>query len=380
MILVANAEVYGPEPMGRKDVLVAGGRIVAVGDSVPAPSGVDVERIDAAGLRLVPGLVDGHVHIAGAGGEGGPATRTPELSVADLLEAGVTSVVGLLGTDGHTRTVESVLMRAKGLRAEGLSAWIFTGAYTVPPPTILGDVARDIALFEEVIGAGEIAISDHRSSCPSREELARIAARARVGGMLGGKAGIVCLHMGDADDPFRPVREVVDTTEIPAKQFLPTHVNRNPGILEAAKEWGRDGNLDLTASSGSGFRGRAVRPAEALAALLDVGVPLEHVTMSSDGGGSLPAFDADGRLERLDVARPAALLDEIRHATAEAGVPLERMLALVTENPARILGLMRKGRIAAGADADLVALDAELRVRHLVANGRLLVRDGERTD
>ena len=77
-------------------------------------------------------------------------------------------------------------MKAKGLRADGVSAWMWTGAYQLPPPTLTGDVARDLALIEEVIGVGEVAIADHRSSSPSVRELIQLAKRTRVGRMLGG--------------------------------------------------------------------------------------------------------------------------------------------------------------------------------------------------
>ena len=184
MLLLRDIEVYAPEPLGRRDVLVAGGQVIAVGAGITPPGGVDAEVVDGRGLLALPGLIDGHVHIAGAGGEGGPATRTPELQLGQLLAGGITSVVGMLGTDGFTRSPESLLMKAKALRAEGVSCWILAGAYQVPTPTLLGDVGRDLALIDEVIGVGEIAVADHRSSWPSADELARLAGHARVGAML----------------------------------------------------------------------------------------------------------------------------------------------------------------------------------------------------
>lgn len=123
LILIKKAEVYGPEPLGRKDVLVAGGKILAVDDAITKPDKIDVDVVTADGLLMIPGLIDAHVHIAGAGGEGGPATRTPELVLGQLLEGGITSVVGCLGTDGLTRNLESVLMKVKALLCQGVSAW-----------------------------------------------------------------------------------------------------------------------------------------------------------------------------------------------------------------------------------------------------------------
>lgn len=176
MYLFKNCEIFSPDPLGRKDVLVAGHKVLVIEDRLETPSGWNVDIIDGTGLRMFPGLIDSHVHIAGAGGEGGPVSRTPEMPLSQMLVAGVTTVAGCLGTDGLTRNIESVLMKAKGLRQEGVSAYIYTGAYQIPTPTILGDVGKDIAMIEEVIGTGEIALPDHRSSTPAITELIRLAA------------------------------------------------------------------------------------------------------------------------------------------------------------------------------------------------------------
>jgi len=375
MILFKKCEVFAPEPLGRKDVLIAGTQVVAIGDNLSKPAGLEVEVISAEGLRMIPGLIDGHVHIAGAGGEGGPATRTPEMTLGQMLGGGITTVIGSLGTDGITRTVESVLMKAKALRAEGVSCWILTGAYQVPTPTILGDVARDVAMLEEVVGVGEVAISDHRSSVPSTGELIRLAEHARVGGMLGGKAGILLLHMGDARDPFRPIHLAVAGSELKYTQFLPTHCNRNDYIFEDAKTYGLKGYVDLTASSYPYYPQYEIKPAKAIVELLKAGVPLEHITLSSDGCGSLPDFDADGNLVRLVSGEPDSILRETVEAVRQEGLPWDQALKPVTSNVADIFKLSRKGRVRVGGDADVVLLDPEDRVYHLVANGTLMVRD-----
>ena len=180
LTLIKNAEVYAPEKLGYKDILLANDKIAAIEDHVDMPESLDVKVIDVAGLKLLPGLIDSHVHITGGGGEGGPGTRMQELQLSMMIEAGVTTVIGCLGTDGITRNVESVLMKVKSLRSQGVSAWMYTGAYQVPPPSITGDIMKDIILFEEIIGVGEVAISDHRSSVPSIAELIRIGAQARL--------------------------------------------------------------------------------------------------------------------------------------------------------------------------------------------------------
>jgi beta-aspartyl-dipeptidase (metallo-type) len=377
VILLRDIDVYAPEPLGHTDVLIAGGRIVAVAPGITPPGGVELDVVDGRGLLALPGLIDGHVHIAGAGGEGGPASRTPELRLGQLLAGGITTVIGARGTDGFTRSLEALLMKAKALRAEGVSCWIYTGAYQVPTPTLLGDVGRDLALIEEVIGVGEIAVADHRSSWPTVDELIRIAAHARVGGMLGGKCGIVNLHVGDADRPFEIVREVVRRSELKATQFLPTHCNRSAAVFADAKEYGRDGYVDITASAYPYFPEDEVKPATAIRQLLDAGVPLDHITMSSDGCGSLPRFDESGDLVALDVGEPASIIREMVAAVQTEDLPLDQAVRVVSTNVADILKLPRKGRLVAGGDADIAVLDDRLRLRHVIAGGQWMVRDGE---
>lgn len=369
MLLIKNATVYSPEYLGKKDLLIGGNRILEISEKIETIKGFETEVFDASGLTIVPGLIDNHVHIAGAGGEGGPSTRTPELTLTRLFEGGVTTVVGCLGTDGFTRSVESVLMKAKSLRHEGASAWIWTGAYQVPSPSITGDLAKDIALIEEIIGVGELAISDHRSSCPTLDELIRITAHARVGGMLGKKAGIINIHLGDAKNPFQPLHDVVSKSELKYTQFLPTHCNRNDYIFEDSKTYGKKGYIDITTSSWPYFQDEEIKPSVALKLLLEAGVPENHITFSSDSCGSLPGFDEQGRLVKLEMGLPSSNLRELAEAVKNEKLPLETALKVLTSNPAAILKLPFKGFISKGMDADILFLDSNLEIVHLLAMG-----------
>ena len=376
MLLIRNANVYAPEPLGKKEILIGGNTILGISDKIGLPQGIDVEIFDAKGLHIVPGLIDNHVHIAGAGGEGGPSTRTPELTLSRMFEGGVTTVIGCLGTDGLTRSVESVLMKAKSLRFEGASAWIWTGAYQVPTPSITGDIGRDIALIEEIIGVGELAISDHRSSCPSTDELIRITALARVGGMLGKKAGMVNIHLGDAKDPFLPLHEVVNHSELKYTQFLPPHCNRNDYIFEDSKTYGKAGYVDITTSSWQYYQDEEIKPSMALKLLLAAGVPSDHITFSSDSCGSLPGFDEQGRLVKLEMGVPSANLKELADSVLKENIPLGISLKVLTSNVASILKLSGKGFLSSGMDADLLFLDQEMKMNHLLAMGKWAVKDG----
>jgi beta-aspartyl-dipeptidase (metallo-type) len=379
MLLLKNVDLYAPAPAGRTDVLMGGGRVLRVGPGASIPDAYG-ETVDASGLVAVPGLVDAHVHVTGGGGEGGYATRTPELLLSDAVRGGVTTVVGCLGTDGVTRHPASLLAKVRGLEEEGISAFMWTGHYAVPVQTLTGSIERDLLLVDRVIGVGEVAVSDHRSTQPTFDEFARVAAEARRGGILSGKAGVVNVHLGDGRRGLALLRQVVEQTEIPATQFLPTHINRNAELFEEGIAWARAGGfVDLTTSTVPAFLEQGeVKSSVGLRRMLEAGVDPAHVTFTSDGQGSLPDFDAQGRLRRLEIGRVTSLLGEVRDAVLQEQVPLETALAVATSNPARILKLRGKGRVEAGADADVVLLDpGSLEIRAVVAKGRWLMRDGQ---
>lgn len=376
--LIEGAEVLAPEPLGPMNVLVAGGVIAALQREPIRVGSLEVEVIDGRGKQLVPGFIDGHVHILGGGGEGGYATRTPEIMLSDLTTAGVTTVVGCLGTDGTTRSMANLVAKARGLEAEGITTHVYTGSYQVPVPTLTGSVLDDIVHIDKVLGVGEVALSDHRSSQPTFDEIARIAAAARVGGMLSGKAGVVNVHMGDGDRMLGMIERIVKETEIPAKHFVPTHINRNERLFEAgiayAKQDGGKGRyLDLTTSSVPDDPGRSC--GAALRRLLEAGVSIHSISFSSDGQGSLPVFNAAKEYLGLGVGKVSTLFNEVRKAVQEHGVPLSEALRTITSTPATYLRLDAKGAIRVGADADLVLLDRELEIDTVLARGQVMVRD-----
>ena len=374
--LLSDADLYDPAPRGRRHLLVAGESIVWVGAERPElPAAIGVEETNLGGRRVIPGLIDGHVHLTGGGGEAGPHTRVPPLALSRLTAGGVTTAVGVLGTDDVVRTPAELVTVARGLIAEGLSCWCHTGGYHLPPATVTGSVRGDLVLVDLVIGVGELAVSDHRSSQPTLDELLRVAGDAHVGGLMSGKAGIVHLHMGDGPRGLEPVREALDRSELPAAVFNPTHVNRRKALFEEALALARRGcTIDVTAFPVEEGED-AWSAADALERYLDAGLPGERITVSSDGGGCLPVHDAEGRVTAMDVGSPAAMAATLRALLAR-GRPLEQVLPAFTLNVARLLRLERKGRLTPGADADLAVLDPDGSVAEVMARGRWHVRAG----
>jgi beta-aspartyl-dipeptidase (metallo-type) len=297
--------------------------------------------------------------------------------LSDAIRGGVTTVVGCLGTDGVTRTPAGLLAKAKSLDEEGISTFIYTGHYAVPVQTLTGSIERDLLLIDKVIGVGEVALSDHRSNQPTFDEFARLASEARRGGILSGKAGVVNVHMGDGRRGLALLRRIIEETEIPAAQFLPTHIGRNPSLFEEGIAYAKAGGLvDFTTSTVPAFLEEGeVKCSVGLRRMLDAGVDAANITFTSDGQGSLPDFDDHGRLRRLEIGRVTSLFAEVRDAVVHEGVPLATALQVVTANPARILKLRGKGTLAAGADADIVLLDgSSLEIDGVIAKGRWLMK------
>jgi beta-aspartyl-dipeptidase (metallo-type) len=368
--LLRDADLYAPERLGRRDLLIGGGRVLAIGEALPAIA--LAEEVDLGGRRVTPGLIDGHVHLGGGGGEAGMATRVPPVVLGTLIRAGVTTVIGLLGTDTTTRTIEDLVARTLGLREEGISAWCYTGGYQVPPRTLTGTVRGDLVFVDPILGVGELALSDHRSSQPSFEELVRIASDCHVAGLTSGKAGIVHLHLGDGARGLELVRRALEITELPARVFQPTHVNRNPRLLDEAIALAKSHRVPIDVTA---FDESASAPDAIARCLDDPGFPAARLTCSSDGAGCLPVFDGDGRLVEMDVGRPSTLLAALRALVAR-GLPLERALPVFTSNVADQLRLTGKGRLAVGHDADLLVLDAGGGLDAVMARGRWMIRDG----
>jgi beta-aspartyl-dipeptidase (metallo-type) len=379
--LFKNAHILSPQDSGVMDVLVAGHQIAALGiDLETGNSNLPVEVIDASDCYLVPGFVDSLVHFIGGGGEGGFASRTPEMQLTDATLGGVTTAIGVLGTDATTRTLTNLLAKAHALETEGITTCCHTGSYEIPCRTLTGSITDDLILIDKFIGVGEIAISDFRSSQPTIEELRKVAAAAKVGGILSGKAGVVSVHVGSGESLLQPLWQAVAGTELKLSQFYPTHINRNEQLFQAGIEFAKAGGvIDFTTSTTTyDVQHGEVAAAQALARALQAGVPAMNLTLSSDGNASLPIYNSNSELVGLEVGKVQSLYQVARQAVLEYQVPLTQAITAITAAPAAVLGLKHKGRIAAGLDADLVLLHkSDLTIRDVFAKGRQLVKAGQ---
>jgi len=381
--IIKKIKVYGPAFKGIQDILLIGGKIAFIGSDISADfqNGIEINTMDGEGKIALPGFIDSHVHMLGGGGEGGYKTRTPEIMLSDLTCAGITTAVGCLGTDGVTRNMMSLLAKANGLDEEGITTFIYTGSYQIPVKTLTGGIIEDLLAIDKIIGVGEIALSDHRSSQPSYDEFVRTAADVRVGGMLSGKAGVLDIHLGDGERGIEYVFRAIEETEIPITQFLPTHINRNPHLFEQGLNFARKGGyIDFTGSEDPQFSEQAgeVSFGKGVKRLLEEGISNETFTLSSDAQGSLPVFNENNEYIGLGVGSAKCLWTEICHAVLTDQIPLEIAIKGVTANPAKILKLQGKGRLEKGYDADLCIInEATMEIDTVFAKGQLMVKQKE---
>lgn len=371
--LIKNGEVYTPEYIGKTSILLVGNRIAKIGhtnENALRQLGLEIDIVDASGCIVTPGFIDPHVHLTGGGGEGGFATRTPEIQLSEIIKAGITTVVGLLGTDGTTRHMTALLAKARGLEEEGITSYIYSGNYHVPTPTITSCVKDDIILIDKVIGAGEIAISDSRGAQPSVHELAKLCAETRIGGLLSNKAGVTQFHVGPGKEYLSLLHQMLDDYEIPANKIYTTHITRSKGLFDDAITLSHRGAyVDITADE---------ETSQWVKYFKENGGNMQQLTISSDGNGSLPKFNEAGKLIGFGVASPQTLFQQVITTMREQGLSIEEVLPLVTSNTASALAFNHKGQLCDKADADVLILDREtLELNHVFAKGQHMIKNKE---
>ncbi|MDU4911880.1 beta-aspartyl-peptidase [Clostridium baratii] len=379
--VIKNIKVYSPEYMGIKDIVIVKDKIEGIYENIEIPNNfINIEIIDGKGKIAFPGFIDAHVHLTGGGGEGGFKTRTPELQLSTITKSGITTVVGCIGTDGVCRDMRGLVAKVKALKEEGITAYCLTGSYEVPVNTMTESIKGDIMLVDEVIGVGEIALSDNRSSQPRVDQFINLVAESRVGGLLANKSGIVNVHLGGGARRLNYLFEILDESEIPATQLLPTHMCRTSELLEAGIEWTkRGGYIDLTTSSDPDHLEEGeVIASKALKYALDKEVPIEQITFTSDGNGSMPLFDESGKLKGLGICSVESLYREVKKSILEENIKIEDAIKVITSNIAHILKFKHKGKIERGMDADIVIVDdSNLNIDKVIAMGNIMVDGGE---
>jgi beta-aspartyl-dipeptidase (metallo-type) len=357
--LIHGGQVYTPKPAGTPTILLANDKIAHMGTLEAAQLqalGLECDVIDARGCLVIPGFIDPHAHLIGAGGEEGFASRMPEILWSQLVLAGVTTVVGLLGTDTSTRHLSSLHAKVAQLTDEGITALMYTGGFELPPSTLTGSVMNDIVMIDKIIGTGELAISDYRWVDPQLDPLAHVVTATMVAGKMAGKAGVTHFHTGDGKRRLGLLHELLDNYDIPPHSIYPTHVNRSEELLEDGIRLAKRGcfvDMDTTDGDTSKW----------LRFYHEHGGPLDRLTISSD------AHTPGGSNRKL--------YGQFVACTRQTGLALPQVISLFTSNTASALQLSQKGNLEVGNDADLLILRQDtLDIVHLFTRGRHVVADG----
>jgi len=373
--LIQGGHLYGPEDLGCKDLLVINGKIERIADGIKLSDEVfrKAEIVPAGGMLVFPGFIDQHVHTIGGGGSGGPLTRVKEVYFRDVVRSGITTLVGTLGTDAVSRSLETLLVKAKALALSGLNSYIYTGSLLFPPTTLTGSVERDLVLISEVVGV-KAGLGEAVFARPDLRELENLFTATKLAGSLSGKHAVVHIHMAaTAREWIQTIESILETRDLPRQLVVLTHVNRSAALLERSFAYARKGGrIDATTCVRPPERPDAVKPSKALRRYLEEGLPPENLTFTSDGNAS--RILAGGV---VDYTRVGSLLEEFRDCVLQEKIPLPQALAVVTRNPADRLGLAKeRGVLREGTFADLALFTADLELTGLMAGGKWLLRNG----
>jgi len=369
MLLIKNANIYSPKHIGIKDILIGEGKILAIEDKIEIDNKI-CNYWDAAGKTVTPGFIDQHIHITGAGGKNGFASMTPEIMLSELIACGSTTVVGLLGTDGTSRSIKNLYAKVKSLESEGISAYMFTGYYGIEPTYITNTIQEDMIFIDKVLGC-KIAITDIRSSYPTELELLRMLRQITVGGMIANKKGILHLHLGNLKPKMDILFKLVEEHEFPIKHISPTHVGRSKALFDQAIAFAKlGGMIDITTGAS-----KYTDPHKSVLYALENGVSINKITFSSDGNAGLDKLDENGNLIGFRKAPIDQNYKQVKELLATKEIAIEEAIKLITQNPAINLGLKNKGIIEVGADADFCCLDTHFDLIDVIAKGRLMMEN-----
>ena len=371
MLLVKNTNLYSPEKLGLKDILISNGKIVAIEDKIEENSLFN-DFWDAQGAITTPGFIDQHIHVIGAGGKHGFSSMTPEIQMSELVKCGTTTVVGLLGTDGSTRSVKTLFSKIQALNQEGISAYMYTGYYGLDKVYLMSSLQEDMIYIDKVIGC-KIALSDIRSSYPTALELLRLLRNVRVGGMLASKKGILHIHLGALSSKMDILFEIIENYEFPISHISPTHVGRTKELFEQAIQFAKMGGMiDITTGAS-----KYTDPYKSVLYALEKGVLIDNMTFSSDGNAGLDRLDDNGNLIGFKRAPFDKNLEEVINLVTIGGIPLEKAIKLITTNPAKNLGLKNKGHAKVGYDADLCFFDSSFKLQTVISKGNFVLKDSD---
>lgn len=380
--LIKGAEVYAPKKLGVNDILIAGEKILAIGKGLDAPSGFDCETVDAQGKIAFPGFIDIHIHSIGADDGQGPVGRTFDIDWRDIVESGMTTTVGVLGGSIWVRSLAQLYMKTLELERMGVTSYMLTGCFKIPPPTLTGSIRKDLYLIDKVKGI-KTAIPDSTTAHHTWRDLASVASEVRIGAGMAKKGAITHVHVGRNPARMDVMLEMVERTGMNPQYIVPTHVNRlTPDVIEQGIEYTKMGGVVDLSSLMRKEEGTltGLKVEFTVKRMLKEGANIDNITISSDGNVPMAIRDEDGKQTGMYIAPLDFNRREIRDIVNNKVTSFPEALKMVTTTPARILQIDdSKGEIKEGYDADIVIADTveSLKIDKVYAKGRLQVVNGK---
>lgn len=370
MILIKNVHLLNSLADKCYDILLSNEKIIAIGERFDV-GGLEVTTMDMQGAICTPGLIDIHVHTSGGGGQTGFFSLAPPVKVSDLISCGTTSVVGLLGTDGFVKLLPDLYAKTMSLRMNGISAYMLTGFYGLPTPTITDCIANDLIFIDPIIGC-KIAICDDRSAFPTEKDLIQIISQVRLGGFTSAKKGVMHIHLGALPEGMQVLIDIAKKYPSLISYISPTHVIRTQPLFEQAIEFAKMGGMIDITTGGTQY----VEPYKAVLYALEKGVSINSMTFSSDGNGGVRKVNPTTGEETYTLAPLHRNLEQVIKLITEGNLSPVDAFKLVTQNSAKTMNLKNKGEIKVGFDADLCFFDEKYNLHTVISKGKLMMQDG----
>jgi N-acetylglucosamine-6-phosphate deacetylase len=377
-VRLRSQQIVTPSGVIAGEVTVVGKRIAAVCAQPKRDRG---EYVDLGALWLAPGFIDTHVH-GGAGAQCNTADPDEVDAVAAfhaqhgttaLLATTVAAPLGELETSLAAISRSGATVLGAHLEGPFLSSRrpgaMDPAAFIDPEPAAIARLLR--------AGGGTLRMMTLAPELPGAPEL--VAALARADAIA---------SLGHTEATYEQAEAAVAAGARSATHLFnamgPLH-HREPGIVGAA--------LDLPQLScelicdGVHVDPPALRLAHRAKGTDGMRLVTDAIQAAGMADGryllGLAAVDVSGGVARVhggqSLAGSTLTMDAaVRNAVEFLDVPVPEAVAMGSLNPARLLGIAdRKGAIAAGADADLVVLDGELRCRATMVAGEWIAGSPE---
>ena len=380
-LLLPGGRVFTPEGLVEADVGIRGGRIAEIGRLVGADA---EETIPCAGLTLLPGVIDTQVHFREPGNEHKEDLGT---GTAAAALGGVTAICEMPNTKPPTTTAE--LLADKLARAKG-RAWVDHAFFVGATPENIDQLARleklpgcvGIKMFmgsstgtllvaDDATVARVLASGTRRVAVHAEDEARLIARRALATGTAvnhpvwrdaetarlaterllrlarAAKRRVHVLHTTTAEE----MALLAKAKDIATVEVTPQHLTLvSPDCYE---------RLGTFAQMNPPIRDAAHRAA--LWRAVDEGVVdvigSDHAPHTREEKAK-PYPDTPSGMPGVQTLLPI-MLDHM----AAGRLTLARLVDLTSAGPARIYGMVGKGRIAEGSDADISIVDLKMKKR-----------------